>query len=277
MRLRFGLLTFLIIFLSSCAIYGGYTGKHSRSTSLVQFLYPDGDLPMQDLPNPVINLPLKVGLAFVPASRDLVFSQSYKTQMLEDIKSAFESRVYIDEITVIPEIYLRQESGFNALEQIKRLYSLDVIALVSYDQTTYRDDNVLSLSYLTVVGAYIFPGTSYEVNTLIDLAVIDIESHSILFRSAGTSGGKGATTLVGKNRAFRKKQSGGFEQAMQQMHYNLQVELGKFEQRLRERKPKKKIQVKHRQGYSGGSIPLSLLLLLAMLSLVKKAHARKKY
>ena len=62
--------------------------------------------------------------------------------------------------------------------------------MVSYDQIVNAKENLLSLSYLTIDGAYIFPGTGYQVNTMIDMAVIDVDSRSILFRAAGTSSSK---------------------------------------------------------------------------------------
>lgn len=275
MKIRFFLLVIVLMFINGCALFGEYRDRHTRSTSLVQFLYPNGNPPLQDKPNPVLNLPLKVGLAFIPGGNNSQITPATKNTLLENVKQAFESRVYIDEITIIPEIYLQQRKGFSTLEQIKSLYQLDVIALVSYDQIVNGRDNIFSLSYLTIVGAYIFPGSGYDVNTLIDLAVIDINSQSILFRSAGTSGSKGVVAEAYKQQAYRKKQNQGFAKAMQQMQDNLQVELGKFEQRLRKKDPNERIQVRHRAGYSGGSVSLSLLILLVFLSLIKY-HVRKK-
>lgn len=269
----------LVIFtvtLNGCAMFGDYHEKHTRSTSLVQFLYPNGNPPLNDKSDPVLNLPLKVGLAFIPGASDTQITSVTKNQLLENVKKAFESRIYINEIIIIPEIYLQQRRGFSTLEQIKSLYQLDVIALVSYDQIVNGRDNIFSLSYLTIVGAYIFPGSGYDVSTLIDLAVIDIDSQSILFRSAGTSGGKGVVAEAYKQQAYRKKQNEGFAIAMQQMQENLQGELDKFEQRLRNKSPEERIQVRHRKGYSGGAVSLNMLILLLLIS-GWKYHAGKTH
>ena len=274
MSMRF-VLVLSIFLLNGCVFFDGYRQRHSQSTSLVQFLYPDGKLPLEDKRNPVLNLPLRVGLAFIPDRKNSnVISLATKNELLEQVKLAFVGREYVDEITIVPEVYLQRSGGFSTLQQIKRLYKLDVIALVSYDQLVNAKDNILALSYLTIVGAYIFPGTGYEVNTLIDLAVIDVDSRSILFRSAGTSGSKGVVAEGYRKQAYRKRQNLDFQVAMEQMQVNLQLELLKFEQRLRKRDPNDSIQVKHRKGYSGGSVSPGLLALLLFLAFFRsiKTH-----
>ncbi|MBL4659412.1 MAG: rhombotarget lipoprotein [Alcanivoracaceae bacterium] len=257
--------------LSSCAIFGEYRHRHTHTTSLVQFLYPQGKLPLEDKRNPILNLPLRVGLAFIPdRSSKQVISPVLKNTLLENVKASFGSKGYVNEIVVIPEMYLQTSQGFGTLEQIKNLYQLDVIALVSYDQMVNAKDNLLSLSYLTIVGAYIFPGTGYQVNTMIDMAVIDVDSRSILFRAAGTSSSKNQIVAEGyRSQAYRKRQNAEFELAMGQMQGNLIVELTKFEQRLGEKDPNDRIKVKHRKGYTGGSVSLFLLCLLFCMALFK--------
>lgn len=265
-----------ILTLNGCAMFGDYHPRHTRSTSLVQFLYPKGNPPMQDKTNPVLNLPLKVGLAFIPEQNNsATITLATKNDLLENVKAAFKSKVYVDEIIIIPELYLQRSQGYTTLEQIKNLYQLDVIALVSYDQVVNSKDNILALSYLTIVGAYIFPGTGYDVSTLIDLAVIDIESRSILFRAAGTSGDKDIVAEGYKQQAYRKKQNKGFKNAMNQMQANLFPALDQFEQRLRAKDPNDTIKVKHREGYTG-SFSFGLVLLLAIIAGFKlfRNHAK---
>jgi rhombotail lipoprotein len=265
------ILLICVISLSSCALFGEYRERHVQSTSLVGFLYPKGKVPLIDKPNPVLNLPLKVGLAFIPDnSNQTTITLATKNELLENVKRAFSGRQYVDEIIIIPEIYLQGVGGYDTLEQVNNLYQLDVIALVSYDQIVNGRDNLLSLSYLTIVGAYILPGSGYDVSTMIDLAVIDVPSRSILFRSAGTNLlDKNLVPGAYANQAYLKKQNKGFTLAMQQMQANLYLELDKFEKRLRKRDPQDKIQVRHRQGYSGGSVSTLMLGLLLVVGLVK--------
>jgi len=56
--------------------------------------------------------------------------------------------------------------------------------LVSYDQVTRRDDNNWSLTYLTIVGAFVIPATDHDVATMVDLAVVDPASRSLVLRAA---------------------------------------------------------------------------------------------
>lgn len=267
-----------ILTLSSCAMFGEYRHRHTHTTSLVQFLYPQGKLPLEDKINPVLNLPLRVGLAFIPdRSRKQVISGVLKNTLLENIKTSFGSKHYVNEIIIIPDIYLLNSQGYGTLEQIKTLYQLDVIALVSYDQIVNAKENILSLSYLTIVGAYIFPGTGYQVNTMIDMAVIDVDSRSILFRTAGTNSSKNKIVAEAyRSQAYRKRQNAEFELAMQQMQGNLVLELDKFEQRLRKKDPNDRIKVKHRKGYTGGSVSLLLIGLLFLMALFKFKHGFRK-
>ncbi len=265
-----------ILTLNGCAMFGDYHPRHTRSTSLVQFLYPKGNPPLKDKLNPVLNLPLKVGLAFIPEQSDnTTISLATKNDLLENVKASFKSKVYVDEIIIIPEIYLQRSQGFSTLEQIKNLYQLDVVALVSYDQVVNSKDNIMALSYLTIVGAYIFKGTGYDVNTLIDLAVIDIESRSILFRAAGTSSNNGKVAEGYKQQKYREKQNFGFKIAMDQMQTNLNPALDQFEQRLRAKDPNDTIKVKHREGYSG-SFSYGLLVLLVFIAGFKGFKNRSK-
>jgi len=261
----------IILTLSGCAVFGEYRHRHTHTTSLVQFLYPQGKLQLEDKKNPVLNLPLRVGLAYIPdRSHKQVISPVLKNTLLENVKASFVSKHYVNEIIVIPELYLQNSRGYGSLEQIKKLYQLDVIALVSYDQMVNAKENLLSLSYLTIVGAYVFPGTGYQVNTMVDLAVIDVDSRSILFRAAGTNSSKNQIVADAyRSQAYRKRQNAEFELAMGQMQSQLKLELSKFEERLRRKDPNENIVVKHRKGYTGGSVSLLMLSFLLTITFIK--------
>ena len=56
---------------------------------------------------------------------------------------------------------------------------------------------------------------------------------------------------------------------MGQMHATLIVELTNFEQRLRKKDPNDRIKVKHRKGYTGGSVSLLMLGFLFLIALYK--------
>ncbi|MDH4259478.1 MAG: rhombotarget lipoprotein, partial [Gammaproteobacteria bacterium] len=175
---------FCVLFLiAGCSALWGASGRQGVSSSLVDYLYPDGEVPpRQDGVVPNLALPLHVGLAFVPSrsGSDQVLTEAYRVDLLNRVKAAFAGRDYIREITVIPDAYLRSGKGFAALDQTARLYDIDVMALVSYDQVAHSDETKASFLYWTVVGAYMIKGNKNEVQTFVDTAVFDVPTRKLL-------------------------------------------------------------------------------------------------
>jgi rhombotail lipoprotein len=237
------------------------------SSSLVEYLYPDGEEPPQFTDSiPQLNLPLRVGLAFVPSAVDtdlLVLSEATKTQLLEDVRKQFLDRDYIAEIEVIPDTYLRHGSGFTSLEQVSRLYKLDIMALVSYDQVVAYDDTTASFLYWTIIGAYVIEGSKNDVQTFVDTAVFDLPTRQLLFRAPGIDKSTSRSTLVDSSDQLRKARSAGFAHAMDAMSENLAVELDKFEIRIKEN-PSVATVVSSGGGFGSVSYLTCLFLLVAM-------------
>jgi rhombotail lipoprotein len=148
----------LVVFgLSGCAALPCFSECHrhaQNSTSLVEFLYPNGVVPPVRDSQPQLHLPLRVGLAFLPsASAPQGLDAAHREVLLQEIRQRFVSRKFIAEIVVIPDYYLQSRRGFEGLQGVQRLYGIDLMALVSYDQVAHEDDNRLSLGYITIVGA----------------------------------------------------------------------------------------------------------------------------
>jgi len=241
------------------------SSRQGVSSSLVDYLYPKGEQPpAQGQEIPRLQLPLRVGLAFVPGNLHKGLSESRKVELLNRVKQAFEQRDFIAGIEVIPEAYLRQGRGFDTIDQLARLYGLDVMALVSYDQVVYKEDTAASLLYWTIVGAYVIKGSSNDVDTFVDTAVFDVASRKLLFRAPGTDRLEAKSTLVGTVESVRKTQEAGFANAMADMTGHLEQALDEFVQRV---KQERVAEVSYREGYSGGGgawDPVLLLLLLAV-------------
>jgi rhombotail lipoprotein len=181
--------------------------------------------------------------------------------LLERVKAAFSQYDYIGSIEVIPNTYLLPHGGFANLEQVARMFDVDVIALVSYDQIRFNDTNRLAVLYWTVVGAYLVKGDQYDVQTMVDAAVFDVRSHKLLFRAPGLSQVKGAATMAGYGKEVRGAQSDGYVQAADQMIPQLQAQLASFKERV---KSDPGIQVEHRPGGRGaGDVGWTAALLLA--------------
>jgi rhombotail lipoprotein len=172
--------TSFVVALSGCSEYWmGSRNQQTNSSSLVSYLYPNGSQSkVKTSIAPTLELPLRVGLAFVPQTSWSVYrlSEVEKVGLLEVVRKAFVSKPYVASIEIVPDIYLRTQRGFGGLEQIGRLHGFDVMALVSYDQLFNSSDRASSLLYWTIVGAYVVPGTSNSVNTFVDTAVFDLDT-----------------------------------------------------------------------------------------------------
>lgn len=261
------LLAALALFLGGCASLAcrPYCGQQAHnSSSLVQFLYPEGSAPPADTSVPQLRLPLRVGLAFLPSNggyQNSGLDAAHKQVLLESIRQRFLSRKFVADITLIPDYYLATQKGFSGLEGIQRLYNIDLVALVSYDQVAHVDDGKLSLGYLTIVGAYVLKGTKHEISTLVDLAVVHPESRSLVLRAGGVDTRNRNTTLVDAGREQREARAASFDAATSRMIDNFDSALLSFEADVRDGKANVKIA---NAGGGGGSLDALLLGLLAL-------------
>lgn len=275
----------LAVWLCGCTVAwqelltGNTTRGDGASSSIVDFLYPDGRVPpglAETVPR--LELPLRAGLAFVPSAqgvRPAGLTEERKQHLLETVKQRFVEYDFIGDIEIVPDTYLRTGGGFTNVEQVARLYSLDVICLVSYDQVGWVGDNWKSVTYWTIVGAYIFKGSEYDVSTFVDAAVFDVGSRKLLLRAPGTSVMKGAAAAATYDQTFRKAHQTGFDEAVAEMTENLDAELGRFRQRVEA--GQEKVTITHRPGYTGGSGRFGsgdFTLLVSLLALV--AHRRRR-
>ncbi len=256
--------------LAGCGMMESRT-KH-RASSVVDFLYPKGNQVAVKPSVPRLALPLSVGVAFVPSGESRhgsrVLDPNLRMQIMERVAGEFRQYEFIDHIELIPTEYLRPGGSFDNLQQLKTMYGIDVIALISYDQIQNTDQSFWSVAYWTIVGAYIFEGERNDTSTLIDAAVFDIDSRKLLFRAPGTSQVKASATIVNLSEALREDSQQGFELAADNLVVNLTAELERFKMRIRERP--EEVQVTHREGYSGGGGVfggLFALLLVAVLGL----------
>jgi|SRR5688572_1475841 rhombotail lipoprotein len=266
---------FACLLFTGCAGLFGHDSRQGVSSSLVDYLYPDGEEPPKHpgiAPN--LELPLTVGIAFVPSnSGQAALTEPERMDLLNKVKTHFAGREYIQDIAVIPEAYMRSGRGFQSLEQVSRLYNLDVIALVSYDQVAHTDERTSSFLYWTIVGAYVVKGNENDVNTFVDTAVFDVPTRKLLFRAPGVSDLTSSTTLVALEADLRATQQKGFDQAMTDMTVNLDKELDAFKDRV----PKdESVRISYTPSYrsssggGGGADGFASLAALALLMAMRR-------
>lgn len=246
--LRLALLALLAATLTAC---GSMTGNHAsrQSGSVVDFLYPDAkEAPAMQPTVTVLRTPVRVGIAFAPGHA-ATLSETEKLWLLEKVRSSFSQHQYIGNIEIIPSAYLRPRGGWNNLEQAARMFNVDVVALLSYDQVTFNDTNRLAVLYWTIVGAYLIKGDRYDIQTMVDASVFDVKSRKLLFRAPGTSQVKGSATMAGFGEQSRSAQTDGYNKAVDQLIPALQTELANFKERV---KSDAGYQIVDRDGRRGG-------------------------
>jgi rhombotail lipoprotein len=274
------LLTSTMLVSACTGLWQAYAGGERRgvSSSLVEYLYPAGEEPPPITETiPRLELPLRVGLAFVPSSTqtEMTFlSEATKTSLLEQVRQQFLDREYIAGIEVIPETYMRTGTGFTSLQQVSRIYNLDVIALVSYDQVVASDDTKSSFFYWTIIGAYLVEGSKNDVQTFVDTAVFDIPTRQLLFRAPGIDKMSSKSSLIDSAEDLRETRTASFGRAMDDMSENLVTELNKFEFRI-ENEPTVAEVVPQPGGSGGGGAtsPFAFLLLFAALLRSRREQA----
>lgn len=257
--LTIGLATAGVVVATGCeALNGGEA--HHRASNLYSYLYSDKKGHVDEPTVPVLSLPLRVGVAFVPMDQpNGTFGYVYpdyqgipekdKIELMKNISAQFKQYPFVKSIDLIPTEYLTPRGGFDNLDQIRTMYGVDVIALLSYDQVQFTGEGTLSLTYWTIVGAYVVPGEKNDTKTMIDAAVYDIASRKLLFRAPGIGDVKGSASPINWSEQLRKDSQQGFEEAATNLVVNLKGELAGFKERVTNSPTEYKIAYK--PGYTG--------------------------
>lgn len=170
-----------------------YSSQQRSYSSIVEYLYPNerGEINIKPkIPN--LNIPLKIVVAFVPEScgtfRRHDLNENMKSNLLQRVAHKFNDKNIIEKVEVIPSTYFRRKGVFEDLRNIKKEFDVDIFVLLSYDQIQYTDRTNLSVIYhLTVFGNYLIKGDKNDTVILLDVAVYDINSEELLFKSRGYS------------------------------------------------------------------------------------------
>ena len=235
--------------LSGCASMAG-PRESKQSASIVDYLYPKATQAPQLAPGiTYLKPPIRVGIAFVPnAASARTLPETEKIKLMDRVKIAFTGQAYIGSIDIIPSQYLKVAGGFDNMEQVARMFNVDVMAMISYDQVQFTDSNSLSFLYWTVIGAYVVHGNEHDTQTMLDISVFDVASRKLLLRAPGTSQVKGAANLSNFSERSRAARTEGYNKAADQLIPALQAEIESFRERL---KTNSNMRVEPRPGYLG--------------------------
>jgi len=258
------------------------TSRH-RKAAVLEYLYPEGKdaLPAEDVH---LEVPVTIGLAFVPeilTYGEGVLTPGQQEKLLRRVQGAFVETEEIARIEIIPTSYVTPAGGFENVDQIRSALGVDLIVLVSFDQTQFDDPNLASITYWTIVGAYVVPGNVNETHTFVHASAFDIESHALLMNASGKSVVEDKATPIDLERSLREDRIEGFELAVEDLIVNLGTALGQFREQVKTGTVRGQgtpaVEVTGRGGVSGGGAgvgvgafgPLEVALGLLLLAVVR--------
>lgn len=259
----------ILTLLASCTVLASCVATRAQhnSSSAVKYLYPEQFDHIETPGIPRLSLPLKVGVAFVPEgnANSLTLTEIDKMNLMKAVSKDFKKYNFVKSIELIPSAYLRDEGSFANLDQIRTMYGIDVIALLSYDQTQFTDEGIASITYWTIIGAYIIPGEKNDTHTMVDATVYDIQSRKMLFRAPGINHIKSKATPINLSEQLRADSVESFQAASKDLVVNLETQLELFQDKVKEMP--EEYQIVHKPGYTGGgSLDGNFVILIGLLA-----------
>jgi rhombotail lipoprotein len=235
MRHRIAFLLGSLLVLLQAAGCVGTMPASRRVNSALDFLYPEGVTTARPAGEVVLKLPLRVGLAFAPNRdrRSDPITEEQKQRLLARVAAAFKEHKAISHLEVVPTTYLQPGGSFENLEQTRSLLGLDLMVLVSYDQSQFTEATRASWTYLTVIGPLLIEGEKNDTRTVMDAVVYDIPSRALLFRAAGESTVNGRSSPLNVDRKRRVFAAEGFDKATKSLIGSLNDALARFEEQAK--------------------------------------------
>ena len=177
--------------------------------------------------------PIRVGIAFVPDGAPTEgLSDVEKTRLLDRIRAAFSGYPFVGGIEIIPVPHLGSGGGFTNLQQVARMFDVEVIALLSCDQLQFDAPDALPVVYWTITGTSVIRGAPHETWTLVDASVLDVRSRRLLFRAPGASHTAGHTSRASFSGIDRATPLEGCTRAVDRLVPRLHAELDLFRARM---------------------------------------------
>ncbi len=205
---------------------------HRERSTLADFLSNGQASPASDA-RVDLELPIRIGLAFLPPAGNVseaVPTAEQRTATLMGARAAMMSLPYVSEVCIVPDYYLEPGAagGFEKLRELSRRFDLDLLAVLSSDQASYETRNLHSLGLITVIGAGLWEGDVDEAVTVIELAIVEPESPTVIMRvaSAAASASGDTTSLLDDWRSNKHARRVSFDEARKALNLDLPQNLG---------------------------------------------------
>ena len=235
----------LLAALALLAVGCGVPETVQRRSSLSAYLGTKAQPPADPAAPPArLQLPLRLGIAFVPADPTQVkgdaalaspvgaLAPGQEQELHQQVVGVFEQKPWAQSFKVIPSLYLTKGGGFEDLDRVARSFGVEVVALVSVDQVQFSSPRWYAWTYWTLVGAYMVKGDKNDTTSMVDAAVYHVPSRTFLFRAGGVGTAKGNSTWSGREAAFRQQGRESLALAMTQLSSSLDQGVAAFKQDL---------------------------------------------
>ena len=221
------ILIFLIIFFTGCAKkYDDYIYHRS---SVVDYLYSNEQGVALSPFVALLKFPLKVGIGFAPSKvqyHQRIIDETERVKLMRRVQGILK-KYNMGDTKIIPSAFFEQNGGFEHLKEIKKLYDIDLIVLVSYDYLKFTDNTPNHITYWGIIGGDIVESRENLIHTMVNASLFDIESKKLAFISSGVS------RIRGKIDA--KQQKKGFLVASEMLLKDLNLRLSLLSKRKKKK------------------------------------------
>ncbi|MBA4177697.1 MAG: hypothetical protein C0505_14245 [Leptothrix sp. (in: Bacteria)] len=144
-RLLLALLLLLLVFgaMAGCASMEGNT-RQRQVASMPGFPFPGKEAPVASGEAALIDVPLRIGVAFVPGNSGKAafrLAETDRPRLAGQVRNALANYALGHAIEAVPALYLEPGGGFDNLDRVAKLPRPDVIALISCDQVQFSGAN----------------------------------------------------------------------------------------------------------------------------------------
>jgi rhombotail lipoprotein len=168
----------------------------------------------------IVVVPAKA-YSWVPATTLRLAAEELKRQLLAEPK-------YVRSVAIVAGDDVKSKLS---LGQIGDLYDADIAVVLSYVQDQRSKQNtVLGVLDLTIVGMYLVPGVTTNTSTIVEGKVVHLPSHAVIFRATGTDQRSTHTTTRSENSTSTEQSIDSMKAAVGDFGHSLTKVIDKFDQ-----------------------------------------------